>query len=94
VSEPRFERAHDVVWRTAHDRVIVRRPGARIDGAAEGAVDLFGDAALIWTALDTAGDLRTLRRRLRDADVEPADVDLVDTIGMMVATGWLVQVST
>ncbi len=94
MSDVRFARARDVVWRVAYDRVIVRRPGARVGGPVEGAADLFGDAALIWTALDSPGDLGALRRRLREADIEPADIDLADTIGLMVATGWLVEVAS
>jgi hypothetical protein len=90
VTERRFARAIDVAWRLAPDRVLLRRPA----GGDAGAVDLFGDAALLWTALDTAGSLRTLEQRLLDAGIDrAADTGLSDTVDLLLAEGWLVEVA-
>ena len=62
-----YARASDVLWRLAHDRVLVRRIGH--DGR-----DLVGLAAMIWLALDEPRTLHDLEEQLGDVVDEPIDI--------------------
>jgi hypothetical protein len=66
VSEPIYSRAPDVVWRLAPDRVLVRPIRSQDKDVA---VDLIGDAALAWIALDEPATEQELVERLADADM-------------------------
>ena len=71
----------DVLWRTAPDRVLVRRIGQ--DG-----VDLIGLAAMIWIALDTPTALPDLESELSGLLDDP--IDVVGTLEPLVADGLIV----
>jgi hypothetical protein len=90
VSDIVYSRAPDVVWRVGPDRVLVRRIGEHGENAA---VDLLGEAAFIWIALDEPGTLQQLCRRLKNADTANADTASVafKAIGPLTAGGWLSQ---
>ncbi len=57
----RYARGSDVVWRAGSDRVLLRRIGGPIETAA---IDLIGDVAYIWIALDTPATSIELAARL------------------------------
>ena len=68
----RFTRVTDVVWRSGPDRVLIQRIGGPPDVAA---IDLLGDVAFTWIALDTPATLSELGARLADAGIDVADLD-------------------
>ena len=70
--ELRYRRAGDLVWRSGPDRVLLQR----IDGPPEtAAIDLLGDVAYVWLAIDTPATPTDLAERLADAGVAVADLD-------------------
>jgi hypothetical protein len=77
----RYERARGVLWRAAPDRIVTRR----VRAGADGALDLFGPAAVVWAALDEPATVDEIDERLADADVELDTV--ADIIDDMVAAG-------
>jgi hypothetical protein len=62
----RYARSSDVVWRAGPDRVLLRRLGGPIETAA---MDLIGDVAYVWIALDTPATSAELAARLADAGI-------------------------
>jgi hypothetical protein len=52
--------------------VLLRRVGGPIDTAA---IDLIGDVAYVWIALDTPATGAELAARLADAGITVADLD-------------------
>ena len=83
-----YERADNVVWRIAPDRVVLRRLGHRADGG----IDLFGTAAVAWAALDSPATTATLVERIVDAGVElPDPATQIDAaLGEMTTAGLVV----
>ena len=68
----RYSRAHDVVWRSGPDRVLLQH----VDGPPEtAALDLVGDVAYVWLAIDEPATRDELTERLAEADVAVVDVD-------------------
>ena len=69
MTEARYRRHGDVLWRLAHDRVVARRIGM------EG-VDLQGATALVWVVLDEPRSLTEIMAELAAADhhLDHADV--------------------
>jgi hypothetical protein len=67
----RYTRSSDVVWRAGSDRVLLRRIGGPIEMAA---IDLIGDVAYVWIALDTPATSAELAARLADAGIIVADL--------------------
>jgi hypothetical protein len=88
--QPLHQRATDVVWRLAADRVIVRRVGTA-DGAM---TELHGGAALVWVALDepgtTADVVRRIARELPDVDRTTLEATVAEALASAVEAG-LVQ---
>ena len=71
----RYVRSPDLVWRLAHDRVLVRRVG---DHDAAAATDLLGAAALVWVAAEyplTATEIAI--DTALDADAVAASISLL-----------------
>jgi hypothetical protein len=67
----RFARVADVVWRSAPDRILIQR----ITGPPEvAAIDLIGDVAFVWIALDTPAARNELGARLADAGIDVDDL--------------------
>lgn len=72
MGDRRFARVTDVVWRSGPDRVLIQR----IDGPPEvAAIDLLGEVAFTWIALDTPATRSELEARLADAGIGVADLD-------------------
>jgi hypothetical protein len=67
----RYARSSDVVWRAGPDRVLLHRIGGPTEAAA---LDLIGDVAYVWIALDTPATSAELAERLADADIIVADL--------------------
>jgi hypothetical protein len=65
VSDIVYSRAPDVVWRLAPDRVLVRRIGH----TDEQLLEVLGDAALVWLALDEPATEQEISERLVGADI-------------------------
>ncbi|MFZ4718486.1 MAG: hypothetical protein ACOYMR_03615 [Ilumatobacteraceae bacterium] len=72
-----FERAPGHVWRLAHDRLLLRRIGARDPHAM---VEVVGDALLVWVALDEPGTCAEVSARLGADDVVVRSA-LADAVG-------------
>ena len=68
----RIARAVDVVWRFGPDRVLLQRVGGPREVAA---VDLIGDVAFTWIALDAPATRNQLATRLVEAGIDVADLD-------------------
>lgn len=90
MSEERFARQVEVVWRLAPDRVLVRRPWPEPD--QDEAADLLGVAALIWVALDEPGTADDVIDRIGEAldETPPAD-DVAATLTSLLESGWVVE---
>ncbi len=72
----RLARVSDVVWRSGPDRVLIQRVGGPPEVPPEvAAVDLIGDVAFTWIALDTPATRDELDARLADAGIVVADLD-------------------
>jgi hypothetical protein len=83
-------RAPGLVWRLATDRVLVRRVGARGEGAA---LDLLGSAALVWVALDAPRDLDDLAAELARAMGSDPDLAAVaEAVDELRGRGLVVEV--
>jgi hypothetical protein len=84
VSQPRYSRAPDVVWRLGPDRVLVRRVGGQGEDAA---AELMGAAALVWVVLDEPATVKGVMDRLpsEGLDVGASDLEL------LVDRRWLVS---
>jgi hypothetical protein len=81
------QRAQGVVWRQAHDRVLVRRIGDHSDKAQ---ADLHGVAALVWVALDQPMSVEQLTVVLADAGLtfDPDEIDAA--IALTTAERWTI----
>ena len=82
VFDATYARASDVLWRSAPDRMLVRRVGH------EG-LDLFGLAAMVWLALDTPRTITELEREIESLFDESVHVG--ETVEALVAVDLVEQ---
>ena len=81
-----FQRAPQIVWRLAHDRVMIHRI---VGTPADTAVDLLGPVGLVWLALDEPATRDELTQRLYDAEVIVEDIDT--ELDRLLAAGLIVE---
>lgn len=86
MSDRVVQRAREVVWRQAHDRVLLRRVGDHSDRAQ---ADLHGLAALAWVAMDEPMTSEQFIAVLAGADLVFDPDEIAAALWLLIDEQWM-----